>query len=61
MLVVHKKTGKIFEVYEIKNDRCGYPNFLIYKDNQWIRMSAKHFKPYKKVGAMKNASSSSTI
>lgn len=45
MIVIHKKTGKIFEVYEIKNDSCGYPTFLIYKDNQWKWMPAKHFKP----------------
>ena len=61
MIVKHKKTGKIFEVYEIKNDRCGYPNFLIYKDSQWKWMSAKHFKPCEKVGVMNDACTCNTI
>ena len=25
--------------------RKGYPHFLIYKDGQWVRMSAKYFVP----------------
>ena len=61
MIVKHKKTGKIFEVYEIKNDRCGYPNFLIYKDSQWKWMSAKHFKPCEKVDVMNDAKTCNTI
>ena len=47
MLVVHKKTEKIFKVYKIKNNKNGYPNFLIYDENQWKWLSAKHFKPAK--------------
>lgn len=44
--VVNKDTGKMYEVYDITYDKAGYPHFLIYKDNQWIRMSAKHFRPF---------------
>lgn len=43
--VVNKDTGKMYEVYDITYDKAGYPHFLIYKDNQWVRMSAKHFRP----------------
>ena len=45
MFVTHKQTDKIFEVYEIQNDKNGYPKFLIYENSQWKWMSAKHFKP----------------
>lgn len=33
------------EVYDIIYDRTGYPKFLIYDNGQWVRKSAKHFKP----------------
>lgn len=36
------------EVYDIIYDRTGCPKFLIYDNGQWIRRSAKHFKPYTK-------------
>lgn len=45
MDVVNKDTGKMYEVYDITYDNTGYPYFLIYEDRQWIRMSAKHFRP----------------
>ena len=44
-LVEDKNTGKIYEVYDIAYDKKGYPHFLVYKDGQWMRLSAKHFKP----------------
>ena len=31
------------EVYAVRDDKNGYPHFLIYKDGQWIYKSAKHF------------------
>ena len=34
-----------FKVYKIKNNNNGYPTFLIYDENQWKWLSAKHFKP----------------
>ena len=46
MIVVNKNNNKEYRVYDITYDKSGYPHFLIYKDGQWIRMSAKHFKPY---------------
>lgn len=46
MTVVNKNNDKKYEVYDITYDNAGYPHFLIYKDGQWVRMSAKHFRPY---------------
>lgn len=46
--VTEKETGKVFDVYDITYDAVtGYPQFLIYKDGQWLRVSAKRFEPYK--------------
>lgn len=46
MNVINKNNGKYYEVYDITYDNAGYPHFLIYKDGQWLRMSAKHFRPH---------------
>ena len=43
--VIDRKTGQTFMVYNIRNDKNGYPHFLIYKENQWTWASAKYFKP----------------
>lgn len=43
--VVNKNSNEIYDVYDITYDKNGYPHFLIYKDGQWMRMSAKHFMP----------------
>lgn len=42
---VFKNSDEVVTIYDIRNDSCGYPMFLIYQDNQWIWKSAKHFKP----------------
>jgi hypothetical protein len=34
-----------YEVFNIKNNKNGYPTFLIYERNQWIWIKAKYFKP----------------
>lgn len=44
--VINKKDGKDYKVYDIVYDRTGYPQFLVYRDGEWVRMSAKHFRPY---------------
>lgn len=46
MNLINKNSGKDYKVYDITYDKAGYPHFLIYKDGQWLRMSAKHFRPY---------------
>lgn len=44
--VIDKETHECHDVYDITYDAItGYPQFLIYKDGQWLRMSAKHYKP----------------
>lgn len=46
MIVYDKATNECVNVFDITYDKSGYPHFLIYKDNQWLRISAKHFRPY---------------
>jgi hypothetical protein len=31
-------------IYHIRDDKSGYPNFLVYLDKQWIYKSAKYFR-----------------
>lgn len=54
MAVVNKNNNKKYEVYDITYDNAGYPHFLIYKEGQWVRKSAKHFKPYSVDDALKD-------
>ena len=50
MTVLCKDNVKEYEVFDITYDSNGYPQFLIYKERQWLRVSAKHFVPnYEKV------------
>lgn len=46
MNVINKTNNKNYLVYDITYDKSGYPHFLIYKDGAWVRISAKHFRPY---------------
>ena len=46
MNVVNKNNNDAYAVYDITYDKAGYPHFLIYKDGQWVRISAKYFRPY---------------
>lgn len=46
MMVVNKNNNKLYEVFDITYNKAGYPHFLIYKDGEWVRKSAKIFKPY---------------
>ena len=34
-----------FCVYDVHPDKSGCPQFLIYADNEWKYVSAKHFVP----------------
>lgn len=43
--VIHKESKNIYTVYDVLYDASGYPHFIIYKDDQWLRISAKRFKP----------------
>ena len=51
--LINKDSGEDYRVYDITYDKAGYPHFLIYKDGQWVRMSAKHFRPYSAEDFMK--------
>ena len=42
------------EVYAVRNDKNGYPQFLIYKNGQWMYKSAKHFVAEKKPNKLEN-------
>lgn len=42
-----KKTGEVYKVYSVKNDKNGYPHFLVYDyhwQEEWSWVSAKHFE-----------------
>ena len=43
--VIHRESNNKYVVYDIQYDGAGYPHFLIYKNDQWLRVSAKHFLP----------------
>lgn len=43
--VIRKEEGNYFEVYSVRNNKAGYPYFLIYENNQWRWQSAKHYIP----------------
>lgn len=45
LIVENKNNNRIYEVFDVTYDKNGYPRFLIYNNGQWLRMSAKHFKP----------------
>lgn len=45
MVVVDLADGARYKVYDITYDKAGYPHFLIYKEGQWLRVSAKYFRP----------------
>lgn len=44
LCLVNKDDKKLYDIYDITYDKKGYAHFLIYKDEQWVRMRAKHFK-----------------
>lgn len=46
LIVKDKKKNKIYQAVSIRNDKNGYPHFLIfnyYGHNEWAWKSAKHF------------------
>ena len=44
--VISCSTNDLVSVYDVTYDSDGYPQFLVYKNGQWIRHSAKNYKPY---------------
>lgn len=45
MQLLNTQDATEYEIYDITYDNTGFPHFLIYKDKQWMRVSAKHFTP----------------
>lgn len=43
--VINKENEQIYDVYDVAYDKAGYPQFLVYENGRWVRMSAKHFTP----------------
>ena len=43
--VIKKDSQEVYNVYDIKYDKAGYPLFVFYKNGQWLIKSAKYFKP----------------
>lgn len=54
MKVKHKVMGTVYEVYNIRDDKKGYPHFLIYTDNQWLYVSAKSYIPITRTESAEN-------
>lgn len=38
-------TPACYTVYAVRDDSNGYPHFLIYDNDAWLWISAKHFRP----------------
>ena len=47
--VINKDSKEFYDVYDVSYDKKGYPHFLVFKDGQWLRLSAKHFCPVSRV------------
>ena len=45
LIVENKNNNRLYEVFNVTYDKAGYPHFLIYRDGEWVRLSAKHFRP----------------
>ena len=43
--VIDKESGFTYSVYNVRDDKVGFPHFLIYDDGQWVWRSAKHIQP----------------
>ena len=43
--VLEKKTNLVVFVYHVRDDKRGFPHFLVHRDNQWKYISAKYFEP----------------
>lgn len=45
MQLLNKADATVYEIFDITYDSSGNPQFLIYKNGQWVRVSAKSFTP----------------
>lgn len=40
-----KNTNRVVEVYSIRDDKNGFPQFLVYDKHSWKWVSAKNYVP----------------
>ena len=45
-IVCNKENNAVVNVYAVRDDKNGYPHFLIFEDNEWKYVKAKHFVPF---------------
>lgn len=45
MIYTYKGITDKVKIYDITYDKVGFPLFLTYYNGQWIRKSAKYFRP----------------
>ena len=45
MQLLNKADAKVYEIFDITYDPYGDPQFLIYKNNRWVLVSAASFTP----------------
>lgn len=47
-----KRSNSIYEVYDIQYDNFDDPHFLIYENDRWVKVSARHYEPCKTHSAL---------
>ncbi len=45
MTLLCKTDMRPYKIYDVTYDSSGFPLFLIFREGQWCRISAKHFTP----------------
>lgn len=45
MFVIDKRDNKKYMVCAVRDNKNGFPHFLIYRNNQWEYSCVKHFVP----------------
>ena len=43
--VCRKSDDMVVGVYAVRDDKNGYPHFLIFEEKEWKYVKAKHFVP----------------
>ena len=46
--VYRKTNNELVYVYAVRDDKNGYPHFLIYENNEWKYVKSKYFVPINK-------------
>lgn len=43
--MLDKRDNIIYPVFDVQYDSSGFPVFLVFRNMQWLRNSAKHYIP----------------